>query len=298
MKKIKLIFTILAISLLVTSCDNDGGDSKLDLEVGAVPDINKIDDTDSFINLLALNDGATIDLGFTIKVGQGEISSLDVIGFYVKGNGDVYRAVLANDLTTFPATFNLSQNDLFEAFAELNSASDFEIGDKLIVTADMLLKNGSVINILNTDASTNYGQDIANSQKYTVTQTFNVSCPSELEGTYSVLSSGSSTDTGPTADENPITNHPYTVTITAKGGGDYTMSDGFGGLYILWYDIYGIDGDSAGSFSDVCNVISGTFSEPFGTAVTVTGSVNPDGTLTIEWVNGYGDTGVGVYTKN
>ncbi len=297
MKKIKLILKVLAISLLIPSCENDGGDSKLDLGIGAVPDINKIATTDSFINLSAINENTTIDLGFTVDVGQGEVSSINVIAFYVKKSGEVYRAVVANNQTAFPATFNLNQNDLLDAFEELNSSSDFEIGDKLIVTADMVLKNGKIINILNDDASTNYGQDIANSQKYTVTQTYNVSCPSDLEGTYSVLSSGFSTDTGPTPEENPITNYPYTVTITAKGGGDYSISDGFGGLYLLWYDIYGIEGDEEGSFSDVCNVISGTFSEPFGTSVTVSGTVNSDGTLTIKWENGYGDTGEGIYTK-
>jgi hypothetical protein len=123
------------------------------------------------------------------------------------------------------------------------------------------------------------------------------SCPSDLAGTYSVLSSGSSTDSGPTPAENPITNFPYTVVITAKGSGAYSMSDGYGGLYRLWYDIYGITKNYPGTFNDVCNTLSGTFAEPFGTDVNITGKVNANGTLTIRWENGYGDFGVGTYTK-
>jgi hypothetical protein len=75
------------------------------------------------------------------------------------------------------------------------------------------------------------------------------------------------------------------------------MSDGYGGLYLLWYDIYGITAENAGVFTDICGELSGTYQEPFGTAVIITGTVNDNGTLLIRWENGFGDFGSGIYTK-
>jgi hypothetical protein len=79
---------------------------------------------------------------------------------------------------------------LFNVFAELNTASDIEIGDKMVVSADLTLSNGTVLKITNDDGTANYGQDIANSTEYSVIQEFVVSCPlddaSNFNGNYKV----------------------------------------------------------------------------------------------------------------
>lgn len=296
MKKIKLIFIFVILVLIGISCENDGGTSNLGLETGAVPDVQKIASTDAFINLLGLQSGKTIDLGFTVDVGQGNVQSMDVVLYYLSGS-KVTKAIFATNITKFPNELHLSQIDLFKLFPQLKTAADFKLGDQLKVSTILTLKNGNKLNILNDDGSPNYGQDIANSTIYKVSQSYLVSCPSNLAGTYSVLSSGASTDPGPSADKNPVTNFPYTVKIVSTGGGAYTMSDGYGGLYKLWYDIYGIDKDYPGNFSDVCDKLSGTYTEPFGSKVTLSGTVNSNGTLSIHWENEYGDFGDGVYTK-
>jgi hypothetical protein len=298
MKKFKLLLTFLALTLAMSSCDNDGGDSKLNLEVGAVPNITKSATADAFIDLIAINNDQSVALSFTVDLAQGDVQSMDVVLFYKKTTA-IYKATLEANVTSFPKEYTISQTDIVNAFAEINSAADFEIGDQLIVTAELTLKNGTVIVIYNNDGSTNLGIDVTNSPLFSFSQTYNVACPSDLGGTYSVISSGSSTDSGPTASENPISNYPYTVTIADNGGGNYTISDAFGGLYILWYDIYGITGDEPGTFDDVCGTISGLFPEPFGTNVNYTGSVDPDsGVITIDWINGYDDQGTMVLTKN
>lgn len=280
------------------SCENDGGDSKINFKNGALANIQKIGTSDSFIDLVALNNGAEINLGFTVDKAIGDFSFMDIIGFYTKADGMIYKATLVSNVTTFPATFNISKTDLFDAFDELNTASDFELGDKLIITTQLTLKDGSIQRMINDDGGTNYSPNIATSSLYKVFQSYGVSCPSDLGGNYSVISSGSSTDSGPSASENPISNFATNVVITDNGGGNYTVSDAFGGLYLLWYDIYGIkEGDSEGEFNDICGTISGSFREPFGTDVIVTGNVNPDGTISIHWENGYGDMGDSVYTK-
>lgn len=298
MKKIKIIFATLLFASLIISCENDGGSSKIDTKYGAVPNVQKTAGTDSFIDLTAINNGTNINLGFTVDRAVGDVSSMNIVGFYIKSDGTIYKATLIENVTEFPATFNISQANLINAFAELNTTSDFEVGDQLKITTELTLRDGSIQKIINDDGTDNFSSNIATSGTYKVVQSYNVSCPSDLGGTYSVISSGTSTDSGPTAEENPITNYPYTVTITDNGGGNYTISDAFGGLYLLWYDIYGItDADSKGEFNDICGVISGTFVEPFGTDTNITGTVNPDGTLSIHWENGYGDMGDSVYTK-
>lgn len=297
MKKIKLIFTALALVLLIASCEKDGGDSVLNLDIAAVPNITKVADTDAFINLIAINNDEQISISFTVDEAQGDVESMDVVLFYIKGT-NVQKATFASNVTTFPATYTLSQTDLINTFDGLNTAADFELGNQLIVTTELKLKDGRVIKIMNDNGTRSYGADVANSPLYKVVQVYNVACPSDLGGTYNVISSGSSTDSGPTADENPITNYPYTVTITDNGGGNYTISDAFGGLYILWYDIYGITGDEEGTFDDVCGTISGEFPEPFGTNVIYTGNVDSEtGVITIDWINGYDDEGTMVLTK-
>lgn len=297
MKKIKLLLTAVVLVLLIISCEKDGGESVLNLDVAAVPNITKVADTDAFINLIAINNEEQISISFNVEVAQGDVESMDVILFYIKGTNS-QKAILASNVTSFPATYSLSQTDLINAFDGLNGAADFELGDQLIVTTELTLKNGTVIKILNDNGTRSYGADVANSPLYKVVQVYNVACPSDLGGTYNVISSGSSTDSGPTPSENPIENFPYTVTITDNGGGNYTISDAFGGLYLLWYDIYGITGDEEGTFDDVCGTISGEFPEPFGTSVIYTGNVDPDtGIITIDWINGYDDQGTMVLTK-
>lgn len=226
-----------------------------------------------------------------------EVSSIDIVGYYAKKGGAIYKAIFQTNITSFPAEVTVSQTDIINSFSEINSTSDFAIGDVFTVSSIVTLKNGRVINILKDDATNNFSPDIASSQSYKLSQSYNVSCSSNLGGTYNVISSGTSTDDGPSAEENPITDYPYTVTLTDEGGGIYKLSDAYGGLYILWYDIYGIDTDNSGTISDICGTLSGSFNEPFDTLVTMTGVVNPDGTLSLHWENGFGDFGDSIYTK-
>lgn len=296
MKKIQHIITILCLLFLLPCCENDGGDSKISTQKGALPNIQKLTDSDSFIDLVAVQNNQEINLGFSVDLAIGKISSMNIIGLYIKSDGTIIKATLAENITTFPVTFNLSRNDLYDAFENLNTSEDFATGDQLIISADITLKDGTVLKIMNDDGTNNFSSNIATSNLYKVFQTYNVSCPSDLGGTYSVLTSGESTDGG-VVTNNPVTNHPYTVTITDNGGGNYTISDSFGGLYIYWYDIYGLTFDVESDFTDICGSISSEFEDPFGSIVNYTGTVNPNGTISIHWTNDFGDFGDSILTK-
>ncbi|GIZ07374.1 hypothetical protein [Flavobacterium sp. UMI-01] len=296
MKNIKALFKFILLSMLLIACENDGGDSKLAFDTGAVPNIQKTQTSDSFINLVELNNDQTIKLELNIDIALGAIEAMDIVGFYTDAT-TTYKAILKTDQTTFPFTLSLTAEDLINAFPNLSSRDDFKIGDKLIISANVKLKDGRIYKIYDDNGEPNFSQDVANANQYSVGQTYLVSCPSDLAGIYDVVSTGETTDPFVAPSKVSATNFPYTVTITDTGGGNYTMSDAFGGLYLYWYDIYGITTPYEGKFTDVCGTLSGKFEEPFGTQVTLTGTVNSDGTLSIHWINEYDDYANAVYTK-
>jgi hypothetical protein len=193
MKKIKLIFTTMILALIAVSCENDGGSSKLDLIEGAVPNIRKIATSDQGLNLVALQSGDDIDLGLTFDQAFGELSSLDVVAYYTK-NGVTERAVLKTNVTTFPSTINFNQNDLINAFTALNTAADFGLTDRLLITADLTLKNGSLVRLYDEKGVALYGTDIANTTDFAVFQSYVALCPlddtSLFTGDFEVVEDG------------------------------------------------------------------------------------------------------------
>ena len=189
MKKLKLILTSLALVLFVAACENDGGDSKIETTNGATPNVQKIATTNTSINILAIRNDVPINIGFTIGVGFGNVSSMDVVGIYTKGTV-VEKAVIKANLTTFPATVNITQTDLINAFKFLNSKADFGLTDKLTISADIVLNDGRKVEMFNAKGEKNFGADISNSLLFSVSQNYVVSCPltdaSLFNGNYKV----------------------------------------------------------------------------------------------------------------
>jgi hypothetical protein len=150
MKKVSLLF--ITFGLMFASCTKDGGTSN-------------------------------------VGVGYGNVASMDIVGIYTKGTV-MEKAILKSNITTFPATVNINQTDLYNAFNILNSASDVGLKDNLVISADLKLKDGSVVKMYNTDGTTNYGSGIANLTGIKVFQTYIVSCPladaSLFNGNYKV----------------------------------------------------------------------------------------------------------------
>lgn len=177
-----LLFVFIAVS-----CTNDGGDSVINLSEGALPNITKDAGTDQGINILKIENGEDLNLGLTLNVATGQVASMDVVGYFTK-NGVVTKAVLQPNVTTFPAKLNYKKADLVKAFPNFLS---FGTTDKLIITADLTLKNGTVIKTFTDKGAPNYGSDIANSTIWIVSQTYTALCPfadaSVFAGDYEVV---------------------------------------------------------------------------------------------------------------
>lgn len=188
MKKISLLF--IALGLIFVSCSKDGGESKEDLNEGAIPNITKISTTDQGLNVVALNAGQGINLGLNIGIGFGNVASMDIVGIYSKG-AVLEKAILKTNLATFPTTVNITQTDLYNAFNILNSASDVGLKDNLVISADLKMKDGTVVKMYNANGTPNYGSGIANLTGIKVFQTYIVSCPltnaSLFNGNYKVV---------------------------------------------------------------------------------------------------------------
>jgi hypothetical protein len=292
MKKIKLIFASLLMAATVLSCDDDGGTSKNNVDQGGVPDIQKIETSDSFINLNNLLNGEDFSIGVTVDVGLGDVVSIDLIGFYIKANGDTERTVLAQGITTFPSTFTFTNESLIAAFTSLNSDTDFELGDQLIITGNVTLGNGTVLKLLTDEGEQNFGTYLDPSQApYSVYQTFTVSCPSDLGGTFVTTNTNLSAPTGE-AEAGPITGE---VTFTDNGGGSYLISDAsFGG----WIGLYGPDNIATGlSLTDVCGQLSLSGVDQYGEIFTYSDLVVDGANLSLHWENDYGEFGDVVITR-
>ena len=293
MKKLKYIFlSLLALSLAV-SCNDDGGDSRLNLASSAVPDIQKAEGSEAIINLLEIQEGNDISISFTADVAQGTISSMDVVGYYFKGDGSVEKAVLANDVTTFPSTVTLNKQQLIDSFEGLSGDADFVLGDQLVITADLTLNDGTVVSMLTEDGARNFGTDIMNSPLYSVMQTYNISCPSDLGGTYSY----STTDVGEPGGFSAAGPFTGTVTLTDNGGGNYSLSDGAFGGWIALYNGDPYPAATGVTLIEICGTLSFGGSDQYGDTYTISEVAVDGANLSFHWENTYGENGDTVLTR-
>jgi hypothetical protein len=293
MKRTKFILMSLLCLGVLISCDTDGGESELNLIEGAVANLQKVESAPAFINLSALNAGNDVQIAFSVEPQYGNIASLDVIGFYESGDEMYGPVTLESGISEFPTEVSLTDAEIIAAFSHLTSKEDFQLADALIISTRLYLEDGRVIDLLDETGERNYGSDIHTSAFYNAQISYPVSCPSDLGGTYNVVTTATTTD----PDSSNVTDFPYTVTVTDNGGGSYTISDGVAGVYIEWYGKYGYTFETAGNFTDICGTLSGSWATSFtGDSVELDGTVNEDGTLSIHWTNAFGDEGFAVYT--
>ncbi len=240
MKNLKNILLMFCAFSLVFSCDNDGGTSNIELTEVAIPNLAKTANSETIINLNNLTSGQSVALDFNVEIaqGQGNFSSVDIVGFYETADGQIYNAVLEAD-AQLPAQYTLTEADIVNAFTELNTVDDIKLADVLSITARFTLNNGLVFDIIDEDGSRGTGTNIQNNVLFNAIITYPVSCPTALEGDYT-------SNVIATNDSSLVTTKP--VTITQTSAGTYALSDGsaevFAGTLI------------ALQFTDVCGTIS------------------------------------------
>jgi len=306
MKKISILTIVFAWLILLNGCQDEDWNPAPDINdnIGAVTKIS-VNPSKNFFN--ALNPLASEEVEFTIDVDGfevTEVSSVDVMLTFTEKDGTynelediyedkVYDAVKVGEVTSFPSTFALSAATAAESLGL--DLSFFKVGDSFNLTFPIHSTDGRTFTVaLNSDLC----QQPAQPSFGGCNVRWAIACPSDLAGTYTVVSNGTSTDGCPSPATLVDYAYPSNITFTALGGGRYRLNESLGGQYIAWYgDCYGYDFETANNISDVCNVISGTFATAFQESYSVTGTVDPSsGVVTISWTNNFGDTGTNVYT--
>ena len=132
-------------------------------------------------------------------------------------------------------------------------------------------------------------------ENYTIEEIGENSAAPSIAGTYDVVTNGESTDPGPT--NNPLVDFASTVVVTDNGNGTYTFSDGWAGVYVEWYTMYGYTFLEEQTITlTPCLDLTGAWTDAFGGSNTLSGTVNTDGTLSIRVANSFGDIVDQVYT--
>lgn len=295
MKRIQILIQAIALLAFSISCEKDGGTSVVPLDEGAAPNFVIASDSDQFIDLTDINNGQPINLSFKAEVAQGKPAQTDIVGVYTKVSGEVYYGTLLSDVS-LPQDITLNADDIFAAFAEITGPSDIDVGDTFSITARFTMPDGTVLNIITTDGITGgTGTNIATTVLFTSVINFPVSCPSDLGGTHSFVSTMLVAGNNPGAC--PSGSVSGTVTWTDLGQGSYLTSDlGFGQYESsCWNDT---PATSAGAtFIEICGEIISGGADQYGLIYTwvVVDVSGPE--LTLTWSNDYADSGTVVITR-
>lgn len=295
MNLIKKISSLFIIALLVGSCADEPLPFEVfeDLEKGAFARLLEtnnapwfLTDVDNAVHTFTVefydeNDGQNVSsFDWTVRRRSGTVTSDPV----------PMKSVAASNFGT-DATSGLPTASFSFSLTEAASALGLTIGD--VIVADEFIFDGTVVlNDGRTFGPDNTGPSIQGGGGFDGYFRFtkNVTCPSDLSGTYDAVAVGTSTD--PCCPDETTT--MIEVTLTDKGGGIYEMSDWSGGLYFEWYEVYGIAVDDAiGDVQDVCENFSFVIdTEPFDRSLEATGTVDAaTGVITYTWLNGWDDTG-------
>tara|TARA_R110000868_G_scaffold220257_3_gene471422 strand:- start:22479 stop:23396 length:918 start_codon:yes stop_codon:yes gene_type:complete len=293
MKNLKYLILTLALAVFNISCENDGGTSAIQLNDGAVPNMVKSVSSAGFFDLVKVDSGENVSVTFSADVAQGKPASIDIVGIYTTSAGMVYSATLFGNVS-LPQDFNLSINDIVAAFSELNSSADISVGDAIALTTRFTMADGTILNILNDDGTSGTGTNIQTTVLFTTVITYPVSCPSDLGGTHSYVSSNLQAAFGAGCPTGDVTG---TVTFTDQGGGIYLVSDlGFGQYgSSCWNDTPATSGGAI--ITEVCGKLISGGADQYGLTYNwVITSVSGD-KLSISWSNNYGDSGDVVITR-
>lgn len=145
---------LLAIFALNTSCENDGGDSVIDLQNGALSNLTRVDGSAEFIVNTTF---ASLNLEFNIDLVYGDPISYDLRALYKTLDGNIYGPVTIDaGVNTFAKDYVISGAEIINAFPEISTGLDMNAGDILFLFPAFTLKDGSVIETLNGSGDPNY----------------------------------------------------------------------------------------------------------------------------------------------
>ncbi|WP_192346607.1 hypothetical protein [Algoriphagus sp. Y33] len=277
LNKLYIFLAVILTSMSMTACfDDQGADAIFDggfveFEDGRLPNGR----TASFVRL---NDDQ-IDV---VDLQLNRVSTVSSNPINVNIEVDPSSTAIAGVHYTFEATSTtISANEFVETIPITVLTGNIDPSESPNLVLNITSADGAQV-------STNYGS---------VTLAIRVICQSELEGTYSVFYETLKIGDGTGGADQTLTNYSLDdeVNFEVSGTGAYLVDDiSFG----IFPGMYG-DAAPSGTVYDVCSVITGEPSntDQYGDSYTINGIVNEDGTISITWVNTWGDGGDVVLTK-
>lgn len=270
MKRIKYLFSLALAMMILSSCFDEPGteilfdDSFVELDAATTGSGSKD------YTFLRTNTGITYSAGFVVNRAATSASSDVNVNFEIDPSStaieNVHYTVTGSSVTIPSGSYSAEL-----PFTIL--ADNIEAGERLTI----------VVNLTSSDIplSDNYS---------TGTHTVQISCESDIAGTYSAAASG----------VNGFNGAAYSITSEVTFTTDdsnpliYSIDDMSFGMYS---QVYG-DSSPSGRVQDICGSLSDRGDvDQYGDPFTISGSVDAaTGVITLSWSNTYGDTGDVVLT--
>jgi len=298
--KYKVFLLCIGLLIALNACEEErwGNIPNLNDHIGAITLID-VNEDKSFYN--ALNDLSGQEVEFEINVDGfdvTEVSSVDILLTFTEKDATTdaegnpadlsYDPVELKEVNTFPSMVTVSVEEVISAIQSFKpdfTKDSLEVGDNFNLTFPINTADGRrLTTALNSDLC----QEPVQPSFGGCNVAWSISCPSDIpEGTYVAVTDGQSTDPCCAA---ALEDYTYEVSLTEVAPGQYSLSDIYNGVYLEWYDVYGISSEEERSLTDVCNTITASFSDPFGGAVTISGTYDPaTGIIQLESSNSFGD---------
>lgn len=154
MKNIYIVSLLLALFVLNTSCDDDGGTSAIATTNGALANVALAAGSPEFIVNTTFAD---LELEFQVDISVGDPQSFDLKALYKTIEGTIYGPVTIDaNVTSFPKDYVISGSEVIDAFTEISSSADMNAGDNVLFYPSFTMKDGTILETLNTSGEPNY----------------------------------------------------------------------------------------------------------------------------------------------
>ncbi len=265
MNKLKNIVMSLGVILVVSSCVDDYQDANPPRLLDA-PAVNTIN-----ISNTRILDGGTTTITIPVVDAPAGIDSLGYTLEILSGSSESSAGVVS-----------------FENFAELRGRTEGELQVTYTAPENETIRVELTFTVY--DRQMREGEVV---RKSSVSRSVvvDVVC-NMLEGTYSAVTSGTSTDPG--ANNNPASGIETEVILSVTDDlGVYSIDKSTGKVFDAWYlGVYYADPqDVAGTLSSQCGEVTLTsYQSPFGDAIIQSsGSIGANGVITYTAMNEFGD---------
>ncbi len=263
MKNLQIFKLIIILVLLIPSCVDDYHDANPP-RLKDAPAVSSVSVQD-----LIITDGGSTKISINVVDAP---AGIDSVGYTISDeNGEELGSISIDNLQEM---LGKSKGEIIATYT-----SEPEIAAVIIITFivyDKQFSEGEIV------------------RKSSVPQgvRIEVVCPSDLAGTYSTVTGGTSTDGG--ANNNPASDLASEVILTATDiPGEYNISDASAGIYDAWYlGVYYADPALLeGTLKDACGSITiKEFTSPFdGDGVSSSSGSIDNGVITVTVTNLYGD---------